>query len=157
MTTNLQIGKKAPDFSLKNDENASISLKDFLGKTIVLYFYPKDDTPGCTKEACDFRDSLTRLSAAGAVVLGISKDSVKSHQKFKEKYELPFMLLADVDKEACEQYQVLVEKSRYGKKYIGIERSTFLIDAKGVIQAIWRDVKVDGHVDEVLCAIKANN
>lgn len=157
MTTTLQIGKKAPDFSLKNDENISISLKDFLGKTVVLYFYPKDDTPGCTKEACDFRDSLTRLSAAGAVVLGISKDSVKSHQKFKEKYELPFMLLADVDKEACEQYQVLVEKSRYGKKYIGIERSTFLIDTKGVIQAIWRDVKVDGHVDEVLCAIKPNN
>lgn len=153
MTTTLQVGKKAPDFSLKNDENTSISLKDFLGKTIVLYFYPKDDTPGCTKEACDFRDSLAKLSAAETVVLGISKDTVKSHQKFKEKYQLPFILLADVDKEVCQQYQVLIEKSRYGKKYIGIERSTFLIDAKGVIQAIWRNVKVDGHVDEVLCAI----
>jgi thioredoxin-dependent peroxiredoxin len=153
-TTNLQLGEKAPDFAIPNDESKPISLKDFLGKPVILYFYPKDDTPGCAQEACDFRDSLTQLSAQGAVVMGISKDNVKSHQKFKEKHNLPFMLLSDVSKEVCEKYQVMVEKSRYGKKYLGIERSTFLIDTQGVIRGIWRNVKVEGHVGAVLEHIK---
>ncbi len=149
-TADLQIGKKAPDFTAQNDENKFISLKDFLGKFVILYFYPKDDTPGCTQEACDFRDALKKLSAYNVVVIGISKDSIKSHQKFKEKYQLPFTLLADINKEVCQTYQVMVEKSRYGKKYLGIERSTFLIDTQGTIQAIWRNVKVAGHIEEIL-------
>lgn len=149
----LQIGEKAPLFTSLNDENQLISLDDFTGKPIILYFYPKDDTPGCTKEACGFRDIFTNLSQKGVVVMGVSKDSVKSHQKFKEKYQLPFTLLADVNKSICETYQVMVEKSFCGKKYIGIDRSTFLIDAGGLIQGIWRNVKVDGHVEAVIEAL----
>lgn len=148
---NIEIGQKAPAFTLPESDWKSISLSDFEGnKNVVLYFYPKDDTPGCTKEACGFRDNISRLNDEETVVLGISKDSLKSHDKFKEKYELPFPLLSDETGKVCELYDVWKEKSMYGKKYMGIERSTFLIDKKGILQAIWREVKVEGHVDEIL-------
>jgi thioredoxin-dependent peroxiredoxin len=150
----LKIGEKAPGFSILNDANQPVSLTDFLGKTVILYFYPKDDTPGCTTEACDFRDAFIQFSNADVVVLGVSKDNVKSHQKFKEKYKLPFPLLSDETREICEKYEVLAEKSRYGKKYIGIDRSTFLIDPQGAIQGIWRGVKAQGHVEELLGVVK---
>ena len=146
----LKIGEKAPEFSLLSDANESVSLTDFLGKTVILYFYPKDDTPGCTTEACDFRDTFIQFTNANTVVLGVSKDNLKSHQKFKEKYNLPFTLLSDETREICEKYEVLAEKSRYGKKYIGIDRSTFLIDTHGIIQGIWRGVKAEGHVEAIL-------
>lgn len=145
---------KAPDFTLSNHDGKTVSLHDFLGKNVVLYFYPKDMTPGCTQEACDFRDNIARLQSADTVVLGLSKDSEKSHGKFREKYELPFDLLADTDGEVCELYKTWVEKSMYGKKYMGIERATFLVDKEGNLAKEWRKVKVKGHVDEVLAAIK---
>lgn len=145
---------KAPDFTLTNQDGKAVSLHDFLGKNVVLYFYPKDMTPGCTQEACDFRDNIARLQSADTVVLGLSKDSEKSHGKFREKYELPFDLLADTDGEVCELYKTWVEKSMYGKKYMGIERATFLVDKEGNLAKEWRKVKVKGHVDEVLAAIK---
>ena len=133
----------------------TVSLKDFTGKQVVLYFYPKDDTPGCTKESCDFRDSITPIKKAGAVVLGVSFDGQESHQKFIKKFTLPFTLLSDEDKVAAKAYGVYKEKSMYGKKYWGIERSTFVIDQAGKLKAIFRKVKVDGHVDDVLAALKA--
>jgi peroxiredoxin Q/BCP len=144
------INEKAPDFTLPTDSGAKLSLADLHGKRIVLYFYPKDDTPGCTTEACSFGTSLPHFSQINAEILGISKDSPSSHQKFKQKYQIPFTLLSDKDAQVCEAYGVLVEKSRFGKKYKGIERSTFLIDEKGIIRAIWRSVKVDGHTETVL-------
>ena len=150
----LKIGSKAPDFTLPSIDG-DVRLSDFKGKTVVVYFYPKDDTPGCTAEACDFRDTLVRLKRTGAVVLGISKDSVKKHQKFAEKYDLNFPLLADEDGKTVEAYGVWVEKSMYGKKYMGIERATFLIDDNGKIAHIWNNVKVPGHVDDVLNTIKS--
>lgn len=146
----LQVGDKAPDFTLLTDTEKKLSLKDMRGKKVVLYFYPKDSTPGCTQESCDFRDSYSSLQKQGVEVLGVSKDSAKSHTKFKEKYELPFPLLVDDNKEVCEAYGVMQEKSMFGKKYMGIVRSTFLIDEKGKIQQIWRKVKVKGHVEQVL-------
>jgi len=149
----LDIGSKAPDFTAETDSGETISLKDFRGKKVVLYFYPKDDTTGCTKEACDFRDNFARLKRAGAVVLGVSPDPVKKHVKFKEKYDLPFTLVSDPDKTICGLYDVWKEKSMYGRKYMGVERSTFIIDENGKIAAIWRKVKVPGHVDEVLEAL----
>lgn len=147
-------GAKAPDFTVPNDEGKNISLSSLKGKNIVLYFYPKDDTPGCTMESKDFRDHMDAFTAANTVIFGISKDSVQSHVKFREKYCLPFALLSDEEGKVCEAYGVWVEKSMYGKKYMGIERSTFLIDASGNIARAWRKVKVEGHVSEVLEAAK---
>lgn len=149
------IGKAAPAFTLETDAGTTVSLKDFKGKTIVLYFYPKDDTSGCTTEACEFRDLMPRFTKGSAVILGISPDSVKSHQKFKAKYELPFTLLADTEKTVAEAYGVWKEKSMYGKKYMGVERTTFLIDAKGVLRQVFEKVKPAGHAEAVAAAIAA--
>ncbi len=148
----LEVGDKAPDFTLPTDGGRKVSLKALKGKTVVLYFYPRDDTPGCTAEAYAFRDSLPDFSKVKAEVIGISRDSVASHEKFKKKFKLPFPLASDEDGKVTDDYGVWVEKSMYGKKYMGIERATFLIDGKGVIRDIWRKVKVDGHADEVLAA-----
>ena len=155
MADELDVGAKAPDFSLPDQDGSTVTLKGLKGKQVVLYFYPKDDTSGCTKEACDFRDSLAPIKKAGAVVLGVSKDGKASHQKFTAKYALPFALLSDEEAEVCTAYGVYKEKSMYGRKYLGIERSTFVIDATGRIKALFRKVKVPGHVDEVLAALKA--
>ncbi|MBI1804489.1 MAG: thioredoxin-dependent thiol peroxidase [Ignavibacteriae bacterium] len=149
----LKVGDKAPNFSLPSSEEKDISLKDFRGKKLVLYFYPKDDTSGCTKEACSFRDNLARVRRKGAEVVGISADSVKSHQKFTEKYALLFPLLSDEQKEVVKAYGVWKEKSMYGKKYMGIERTTFIIDEDGKIAHIFPKVKVEGHTDEVLAKL----
>ena len=146
----LENGDKAPAFALKDDSGKTVKLSDFMGKEVVLYFYPKDDTPGCTKEACDFRDNHKRFLAKGSVVLGVSRDKEASHAKFKKKFGLPFPLLADEDGKVTEAYGVWVEKSMYGRKYMGIERTTFLIDGKGVIRDILRKVKVDGHAADML-------
>ena len=146
---------KAPDFSLPTDGNGKVSLSKLKGKKVILYFYPKDDTSGCTAEACGFRDSLPKFGKSDAVVIGISRDSVASHDKFKKKYDLPFTLASDEDGKVCEAYGTWAEKSMYGRKYMGIERATFLIDPKGAIRNIWRKVKVTGHVDEVLAAVRA--
>ena len=151
----LEVGDKAPDFTLPTDGVRKVSLKALKGKTVVLYFYPRDDTPGCTAEACAFRDSLPDFSKVKAEVIGISRDPVASHEKFKKKFKLPFPLASDEDGKVTEAYGVWVEKSMYGKKYMGIERATFLIDGKGIIRDIWRKVKVDGHADEVLAAAEA--
>jgi len=150
----LEVGQLAPDFSLYNQDEKKISLKDYLGKNVVLYFYPKDDTSGCTKEACSFRDNIPKFSKADAVILGISPDSVKSHKKFSEKYKLPFDLLADEEKKVIEQYGVWKEKSMYGRKYMGVVRTTFIIDKKGKLKKIFDKVKVEGHEKEVLDALK---
>jgi peroxiredoxin Q/BCP len=147
------LGGKAPGFKCADETGKVISLGDFAGKPVVLYFYPKDDTPGCTVEACDFRDSLKRLKAAGVTVLGVSRDSETSHQKFKIKHGLNFPLLADVDGKVCGAYGAWQEKSLYGRKFMGIVRCTFLIDSSGKIAGLWPKVKVAGHVDEVLEAI----
>ena len=155
MATELEIGGKAPAFALPDQSGEPVKLKDFLGKQVVLYFYPKDSTPGCTQESCDFRDNITPIKKAGGVVLGVSFDGQKSHQKFIEKFALPFTLLCDEDKVVATAYGVYKEKSMYGKKYWGIERSTFVIDQTGKLKAIFRKVKVTGHVDEVLAALKA--
>lgn len=149
----LAIHSPAPDFTLMTDTESSVSLSDFRGKNVVLYFYPKDDTSGCTAQACQFRDLLPNFSNIDAVILGLSRDSVKSHQKFRDKYELTFPLLADESGEVCEKYGVWVEKSMYGRKYFGIERTTFLINAEGIIHHIWPKVKVPGHAEAVLKTI----
>ena len=148
------VGDKAPAFSLEDQSGKTVKLSDFKGKTVVLYFYPKDDTPGCTREACAFRDEHSALKKAGAVVLGVSPDSGPSHAKFAGKYELPFPLLADTDHAISEKYGAWGEKSLYGRKFMGITRSTFLIDASGKVARVWPKVKVDGHVDQVLEAIR---
>ena len=145
----------APAFSLASTAGKNIGLKDLKGKKIVLYFYPKDDTPGCTKEACNFRDGIADLEKAGAVVLGVSPDDVASHEKFQKKFNLPFALLADTDHAVADAYGVWKEKSMYGKKYMGIERTTFIIDGKGKIAKIFPKVKVDEHHAEVLAALAA--
>jgi peroxiredoxin Q/BCP len=150
----LEIGKKSPDFSLLNQDGKKISLKDFVGQQVVLYFYPKDDTSGCTKEACSFSDDLPKFSKIDAVILGVSPDSVKSHKKFSEKYKLKFDVLSDEEKKIVEKYGVWKEKSMYGRKYMGVERTTFIIDKKGKIKKIFSKVKVDGHNKEVLEALK---
>lgn len=150
----LSAGDRAPAFSAPDDQGRTVTLRQFAGKPVVLYFYPKDDTPGCTKEACDFRDSWSRVRAAGAVVLGVSKDSVERHAKFKAKYGLPHTLLADEDGKLCEAYGAWQEKSLYGRKFMGIVRSTFVIGPDGRILKVFPKVKVDGHVDEVLAALK---
>jgi peroxiredoxin Q/BCP len=151
----VKIGDKAPVFTLPTDGGGAVSLAKLKGKKVILYFYPKDDTSGCTAEACGFRDNLPKFGRSDAVVIGISRDSVASHDKFKRKYDLPFTLASDEDGKVCEAYGTWVEKSMYGRKYMGIERATFLIDAKGVLRNIWRKVKVAGHVEEVLAAAKA--
>lgn len=152
MTT--EIGKAAPAFTMPTDGGGSVSLEALKGKKVILYFYPKDDTPGCTKEACGFRDNLPAFGGAEAVVIGVSRDSAASHDKFKAKYELPFTLASDEDGKVCEAYGTWVQKSMYGKTYMGIERATFLIDGAGVLRREWRKVKVPGHVEEVLAAAK---
>lgn len=152
----LEIGDKAPDFTLPTDGAGTVRLSDLKGQHVVLYFYPKDDTSGCTAEACQFRDLFPKFGRSDAAVIGISRDSVASHDKFKKKYKLPFTLAADEQGKVTERYGVWVQKSMYGRKYMGIERSTFLIDGKGVIRGIWRKVKVPGHAEEVLAAIKAS-
>jgi len=146
----LKEGVKAPAFALFGLDEKKVSLKDFLGQKVILYFYPKDMTSGCTQEACDFRDSFPKFEKINAVVLGISKDALKLHKKFQEKYNLPFNLLSDESGEVCEKYDVWKEKSMYGKKYMGIERTTFLIDESGKIIKIFRKVKVKGHINEIL-------
>ena len=150
----LNAGDKAPDFTMATDGGGSVSLAGLKGKKVILYFYPKDDTPGCTKEACVFRDNLPDFTGIDAEIIGVSKDSVAKHDKFKAKYELPFTLASDEDGSVCEAYGTWVEKSMYGKKYMGIDRATFLIDADGKIAQVWRKVKVPGHVEEVLEAAK---
>lgn len=150
-----EVGKKAPAFTLPTDGGGKIKLGDFKGKRVVLYFYPKDDTSGCTKEAIGFRDAMRSLKTLGAEVIGVSRDSVESHDRFKKKHKLNFPLAADPEGKVCEAYGVWVEKSMYGRKYMGIDRSTFLIDEKGIIRHVWRKVKVPGHVDEVKAALKA--
>jgi thioredoxin-dependent peroxiredoxin len=152
---NVEVGEKAPGFTLPTDGGGKVTLSQLQGKKVVLYFYPKDDTSGCTAEACGFRDSFPDYSGAGAVVIGISKDSVASHDKFKQKHSLPFTLASDAGSDVCEKYGVWVERSMYGRKYMGIERSTFLIDETGIVRGAWRKVRVPGHVAEVLKAAHA--
>jgi peroxiredoxin Q/BCP len=149
----LKIGDKAPDFKLKSDSGETQSLKDFKGKKMILYFYPKDMTSGCTKEACDFRDNIKKFEKKNTVVIGVSADDTKSHQKFKNKYDLPFTLLSDETKGMLKDYDVWKEKSLYGRKYMGIERTTYIIDEKGRIEKIFNKVKVDGHIDELLAGL----
>jgi peroxiredoxin Q/BCP len=148
----LEPGKTAPAFTLPTDGGGTVSLKSLKGQPVILYFYPKDDTSGCTAQACGFRDLFPKFK--GATVIGISKDSVKSHDKFKAKYDLPFTLASDEDTSVMQAYGVWVKKSMYGRKYMGADRSTFLIDARGKIAQVWRKVKVPGHVEEVLKAVK---
>lgn len=147
-------GEQAPDFSMPTNKDGNVSLAALAGKNIVLYFYPRDDTSGCTLEAQDFRDNLKNFEALNTVVIGVSKDSIKSHLKFAEKYELNFALASDENCTVCETYGVWKEKMNYGKKYMGIERTTFLIDKSGIIRHIWRKVKVDLHASKVLTAAK---
>ena len=149
------VGKPAPDFTMPTDGDGEIKLTDLKGKKVVLYFYPKDDTSGCTKEAIAFRDHLADFEGAGAVIVGVSKDPIKSHDKFKTKHELNFTLGSDEETGVAEAYEVWKEKNMYGRKYMGIERSTFLIDGDGVLRQEWRKVKVPGHVEEVLKAVQA--
>ena len=151
----IEEGKKAPAFTLKNQDGKAVKLSDFAGKNVVLYFYPKDNTPGCTTEACDFRDQHSKLEKAGAVVLGVSPDAEKTHLKFAGKFGLPFTLLADPEHEVAEKYGSWGEKSLYGRKFMGIIRSTFLIGSDGKVAKVWPKVKVAGHVDEVLEAVKS--
>ena len=150
----LAVGDIAPDFDLPSDQDPSVSLTSFAGKTVVLYFYPRDDTSGCTKEAIGFTEKSKDFAQANAVVLGVSKDTVTKHGKFREKYKLGVPLLSDAESDLCERYGVWVEKKMYGKTHMGIERATFLIGPDGKIARIWRKVKVPGHVDAVLGAIK---
>ena len=146
-------GAKAPAFSLSDQNGKTVKLSDFKGKSVVLYFYPKDDTPGCTTEACTYRDEHSAFLKKGAVVLGISPDDATSHTKFIKKFSLPFPLLADVGHKVAEVYGVWVEKSMYGKKYMGVERSTFVVDGAGKLKAVFRKVKPAEHVAEVLAAL----
>ena len=150
----LKIGEAAPLFEVKNDQDANVALSDFKGKNIVLYFYPKDDTPGCTIEAQDFTKKIKDFENLDTVILGVSRDSVKKHCNFIAKYNLAFNLLSDDSEEVCNLYGVMKQKSMFGKKYMGIERSTFLIDKLGKISQIFRSVKVNGHVEEVLASVK---
>lgn len=150
----LEPGTKAPAFTLTADDGSKVRLNDFAGKPVVLYFYPKDDTPGCTKEACAFRDAQADLKKAGAVVLGVSADDTASHVKFRDKYKLNFPLLSDTDHKIADKYGAWREKNMYGKKSMGIQRSTYLIDPAGKVARIWKRVQVDGHEAQVLEALK---
>lgn len=151
----LQIGDSVPDLSLPATGGKDIRLTAFKGKALVVYFYPKDNTPGCTQEGQDFRDLHAEFVKAGAVILGISRDSVRSHENFAAKFEFPFPLLSDAEEKACAAFDVIREKSLYGKKYMGVDRSTFLFDAKGRLREVWRGVKVKNHAQLVLDAIRA--
>ena len=150
-----QPGDKAPDFNAPTDGGGTLKLSSLKGRNAILYFYPKDDTPGCTKEACGFRDTMNQLADANTVVVGVSRDSVKRHDNFKTKYDLNFALVSDEDGAICEAYGVWVEKMNYGRTYMGIERATFLIDSKGKISQVWRKVRVKGHVEAVAQAAAA--
>lgn len=156
-TPSATLGKKVPDFTLPATGEQEISLSDFKGKNLVIYFYPKDSTPGCTREGQDFRDNIAKFRRNKTVVFGVSRDSIKSHENFKAKQEFPFELISDKDEELCKIFDVIKMKNMYGKKVRGIERSTFLINDKGVLKQEWRKVKVDGHVEEVLDAVRALN
>lgn len=147
-------GKKIPAFSAEATSSNEIESKNLLGGPVVLYFYPKDSTPGCTREGEDFRDNYQRFRKKKAAIFGISRDNLNSHEKFKTKYKFPFELISDTDEKLCKLFDVIKEKSMYGKKYLGVERSTFLIDAQGVLRKEWRGVKVKGHVEDVLNAVK---
>ena len=149
----IKVGKKVPNFEIPIDDEKNISLKEFAGKNLVIFFYPKDDTPGCTKEACGFRDENKKFNKKNTFIIGISKDSLTRHQKFIDKYDLNFTLASDEKSNICEKFEVWKEKSMYGKKYMGIERSTFLIDSKGILIREWRKVKVKNHVEEVLSEV----
>ena len=149
----MKIGSKVKNFSAEMTGNKKFSLKEFTGKNIVLYFYPRDNTPGCTSESIDFRDNFKFFQKKNTLIFGISKDSLSSHEKFKEKFNFPFELISDPEEKVCKAFDVIKEKSMYGKKYLGIERSTFLVDSKGKLKKEWRKVKVKGHVEEVLNSI----
>lgn len=151
----LKPGDKAPDFKLTADNGKTVSLKDFKDKKVVLYFYPKDMTSGCTAEACDFRDNIKKIEKNNAVVLGVSADDTQSHIKFKDKYDLPFTLLSDESKKMLEDYGVWQEKSMYGRKYMGIVRTTFIIDGKGKIEKVYEKVKVAGHVEDIISSLQS--
>jgi len=151
----VQVGKKVPDFTLPASNGKDVSLGDFRGKKVVVYFYPKDMTPGCTTESCDFRDYNAQFKELGVEVIGISPDDLVSHDKFIKKYDLPFLLLSDTEHRVCELFGVWKEKTMFGNTFMGVERSTFLIDEQGVLIREWRGVKVDGHVREVLEAVKS--
>ena len=153
----VDIGKKVPNFTLAATSEQEISLSDLKGKNVVLYFYPKDSTPGCTREGQDFRDSYNKFKRQNTVILGVSRDSIKSHENFKAKQDFQFELLSDKDETLCKLFDVIKMKNMYGKQVRGIERSTFLIDPNGKLKKEWRKVKVDGHVDEVLAAVKELN
>jgi len=146
----LTVGSKAPDFTLPDGNGGTVSLKQLKGKTVILYFYPKDNTSGCTKEACDFRDNIKVITKKGAVVVGMSGDSPESHSRFADKYSLPFPLASDEKKEVLKKYGVWQEKSMYGRKFMGIARTTFVIDGRGIITHIFPRVKVAGHIEEIL-------
>lgn len=148
------VGKPVKNFSLPATGNKNLSLEDFKGTHLVLYFYPKDNTPGCTREGQDFRDAYAQFKSANADIVGVSRDSVKTHENFCARQSFPFDLISDADDALCTQFDVIKEKNMYGRKYLGIERSTFLIDANGVLRAEWRKVKVPGHVEEVLQAVQ---
>ena len=148
------LNQQAPNFTLENEKGQQVSLSDFKGKNVVLYFYPKDMTPGCTTEACDFRDAYEDFSELNAVILGVSMDDANKHTKFIEKHGLPFSLLVDAEHEVAEQYDVWVLKKMYGREYMGIERSTFLINEEGIVIAEWRKVKVKNHIEAVLSQLK---
>jgi peroxiredoxin Q/BCP len=150
----LREGQKAPDFELPSSDGPAVALRDLRGRPVVLYFYPKDDTPGCTREACAFRDAKTRLRKAGALLLGVSPDSAVSHQRFRDKYKLNFPLLADTDKAVAKRYGAYGDKVLYGKKVKGMIRSTFVIDGDGVVRKVFPRVKVDGHDEQVLAALQ---
>lgn len=150
----IEVGKKAPAISLLDGDGNKRSLKEFIGSKVIIYFYPKDNTSGCTAESCDFRDEFPRFKKENCVIIGISPDSVESHKKFAEKFELPFILLSDENKTVLEKYGVWKEKSMYGRKYMGVVRTTVLIDEKGIIRKIYPKVKVNGHVEEVANDIK---
>ena len=150
---NLKTGDKAPDFELPDQEGNKVKLSSLKGKKVVLYFYPRDDTPGCTKEACNFRDNISQLKKLNAEILGVSNDDEESHKKFADKYRLPFRLFADADKKVSKQYGVYELKQNYGKEYYGITRSTFLIDENGKIEKIYYKVNPEGHVDEIMAEI----
>ena len=152
----LTVGDKAPDFSLTATNGETVKLSQFLGQRIVLYFYPKDDTPGCTKEACDFRDELAQFTKERAVILGVSHDNTASHQRFAGKFQLTFPLLSDPDASVCKAYGVYKQKSMYGRTYWGIERTTFIIDEQGKLAAVFPKVSVDGHINAVLQALRAS-
>ncbi|WP_208543856.1 thioredoxin-dependent thiol peroxidase [Paenibacillus protaetiae] len=151
----VEIGKQVPDFTLPSGEGVPVSLRDYRGSKVIVYFYPKDSTPACTQEACDFRDSYEAFQGSGAAVIGISPDNARSHQRFADKQQLPFVLLTDAEHEVCELFGVWQLKKLYGREYMGLVRSTFLIDENGVLVREWRNVRVKGHVQQVLEAVRS--